>query len=247
MKMSIKPLSTPWNDCTDTLLHSKSLDEWYTDKPKLGYNVFKLPSQYSFNLKEMQDQVSSLLEKQNTISISKNAKGEKFNRYKGLGFFSRPNCATPLEDHFTRRDVKHGVTYADDLHLNANLPDLIENDFTETTCIMNEYFNNIFSSFKSKITKASLLELRPMGWLGSHVDFPYYKTVRLHTSIFGNEGAWYEVEGEKFQLPQDGHWYFIDTGKYHSVWNHGPNSRITLNVNLEIQSDPRELALLGLL
>ena len=247
MKMSIKPLSTPWNDCTDTLLHSKSLDEWYTDKPKLGYNVFKLPSQYSFNLKEMQDQVSALLEKQNTISISKNAKGEKFNRYRGLGFFSRPNCATPLEDHFTRRDVKHGVTYADDLHLNANLPDLVENDFTETTCIMNEYFNNIFSSFKSKITKASLLELRPMGWLGSHVDFPYYKTVRLHTSIFGNEGAWYEVEGEKFQLPQDGHWYFIDTGKYHSVWNHGPNSRITLNVNLEIQSDPKELALLGLL
>jgi hypothetical protein len=195
----------------------------------------------------MQQKIANLLETQKSISISKNAKGEKFNRYKGLGFFSRPNSNSPLEDHFVRKDLDRGIVYADDLHLNSNLPNLIEDDFTDHTSIMNEYFTDIFSVFKSRITKASLLELKSKGWLGAHVDFPYYKTIRLHTSIFGNENAWYEIEGQKIQIPQDGSWYFIDTGKYHSIWNHGPNSRVTLNVNLQINGDPRELALAGLL
>jgi hypothetical protein len=125
------------------------------------------------------------------------------------------------------------------------LPQLIENDFTNPTSILDDYFTEVFGVFKSTVSKASLLDLRPLGWLGSHVDFPYYKTVRLHASISGNENAWYEVNGERFQLPADGNWYFIDTGKYHSIWNNGPSSRITLNVNLTVEEDPKILALAG--
>jgi len=245
--MSIKVINEPWGDCVDTELHCKPLDSWYTTHSKLPYNIFKLPDQYSFDLETMQKKITQLLENQKSISISKNAKGEKFNRYKGLGFFSKPGSSLPLEDHFIRTDARLGVVYADDLHLNEELPNLIENDFTEPTSILDEYFTDIFSTFKSKITKASILELRPKGWLGSHVDFPYYKTIRLHASIFGNENAWYEIEGQKIQIPQDGSWYFIDTGKYHSAWNYGPDSRVTLNVNLQINGDPKELALAGLL
>ena len=244
MKTSTNLLE-PWGDSIDTTKHSKSLDEWYIDYPKLDYNVFKLPSQYDFDLKEMQYQVATLLQGHDLISVSKNSQGEKFNRYRGLGFYARKNSNSPLEDHFIRRDNDLGVVYPDDLYLNNQLPNLVENDFTETTDIMNEYFNKIFSVFKSKISKASLLELRPKGWLGSHVDFPYYKTIRLHASIQGNENAWYEIAGEKFQIPQDGSWYFIDTGKYHSIWNNGPSSRITLNVNLAVEEDPKILALAG--
>jgi hypothetical protein len=97
--------------------------------------------------------------------------------------------------------------------------------------------------FKHSISKASLLELRSKGYLGSHVDFPYYKGIRLHATISGGENAWYEINGEKFQIPADGNWYFIDTGKYHSVWNEGPDDRLTINVNLsDVLSDPQELA-----
>ena len=245
--MAIKRNIQPWGDSIDTIKHSKPLDEWYADNKPLPYNFFKLPDTYSFNLTEMRKHVGNLLEQQQTISITKNKDGEKFNRYRGLGFYSRPDSISPLEDHFVRRDELVGEVYPDELHLNNKLPSLIENDFTSPTSILDDYFNKVFSVFKSKVSKASLLDLRPLGWLGSHVDFPYYRTIRLHASISGNKNAWYEVNGEKFQLPADGSWYFIDTGKYHSIWNAGRENRVTLNINLCVTSDPMELALANLL
>jgi hypothetical protein len=245
--MAIKRNIQPWGDSIDTIKHSKPLDAWYTDCKSLPYNFFKLPSTYSFDLDKMRRHVDNLLEQHQTISITKNKDGDKFNRYRGLGFYSRQGSDTPLEDHFIRRDELTGEVYPDDLHLNNNLPQLIENDFTNPTSILDDYFTEVFGVFKSKISKASLLDLRPLGWLGSHVDFPYYKTVRLHASISGNENAWYEVNGERFQLPADGNWYFIDTGKYHSIWNDGRENRVTLNINLCVTGDPMELALANLL
>jgi hypothetical protein len=245
--MAIKRTIQPWGDSIDTIKHSKPLDEWYADNKPLPYNFFKLPDTYSFDLNEMRKHVGNLLEQQQTISITKNKNGAKFNRYRGLGFYSRTGSSTPLEDHFVRRDELVGEVYPDELHLNSNLPSLIENDFTSPTSILDDYFNKVFSVFKSKVSKASLLDLRPLGWLGSHVDFPYYRTIRLHASISGNKNAWYEVNGEKFQLPADGSWYFIDTGKYHSIWNSGRENRVTLNINLCVTSDPMELALANLL
>ena len=245
--MAIKRNIQPWGDSIDTIKHSKPLDAWYTDCKSLPYNFFKLPSTYSFDLDKMRRHVDNLLEQHQTISITKNKDGDKFNRYRGLGFYSRQGSNNPLEDHFIRRDELTGEVYPDDLHLNNNLPQLIENDFTNPTSILDDYFTEVFGVFKSKISKASLLDLRPLGWLGSHVDFPYYKTVRLHASISGNENAWYEVNGERFQLPADGNWYFIDTGKYHSIWNDGRENRVTLNINLCVTGDPMELALANLL
>ena len=207
--MAIKRNIQPWGDSIDTIKHSKPLDEWYADNKPLPYNFFKLPDTYSFNLTEMRKHVGNLLEQQQTISITKNKDGEKFNRYRGLGFYSRPDSISPLEDHFVRRDELVGEVYPDELHLNNKLPSLIENDFTSPTSILDDYFNKVFSVFKSKVSKASLLDLRPLGCLGSHVDFPYSRTIRLHASISGNKNAWYEVNGEKFQLPADGSWYFI--------------------------------------
>ncbi len=240
MKINI---DSPWGDVIDTVKHSKPLDEWYQQHPKLEYSVFRLPEAYSFNLEEMKSQIDSIVH--DTISIDRNAQGKKYNRYKGLGFFSREDADKPLEDHFTRRDSGLGQVYSDNLHLNSKLPDLYENDFTKPTEIYNEYFKKVFSVFKSPITKASLLELKSKGYLGSHVDFPYYKTIRLHATIRGGENAWYEIAGERFQIPADGHWYFIDTGKFHSIWNEGPDDRLTINVNLMIAGDPQQLANLG--
>jgi hypothetical protein len=191
----------------------------------------------------MQEHVKNL----NTISIQANANGKRFSKYRGLGFFTRPSSESPLEDHFVRRDAEYGQVFPDDLHLQDRLPKLIEDDFTSPTSLLDAYFQSIFSVFKSTVNKASLLELRAGGWLGSHVDFPYYKTVRLHASISGCNNAWYEINGEQFQIPEDGNWYFIDTGKYHSVWNTGPEHRTTLNINLKVAGDPQDLALRSLL
>lgn len=239
MKTSI---NYPWGDTIDTIKHSKSLHEWYIDRPMLSYNYFKLPDFYSFNINEMRHEINCIIQKFDTYAIKRNSTGKTYNRYKGLGFFAREHSTTPLEDHFLRRDVNHGVVYPDDLHLNNKLPMLYEHDFTNPTKIYNQYFKNIFSVFKSKISKASILSLKSKGYLGSHVDYPYYKCIRLHASIEGTENAYYEVNGEKFQIPADGNWYFIDTGKFHSVWNEGPNDRLTLNINLFVSDDPLILA-----
>ena len=240
MKINI---NAPWGDSTDTSKHSKDLTSWYSEHPKLKYAMFRLPSYYAFDLKEMQNNITQLLADHNTISIPRNKEGKQYNRYKGLGFFSRKEATNPLTDHFTRRDTKLGEVYPDDLHLQDNLPNLYEDDFTTPTKIYNEYFQKVFSVFKNKISKASILELKSKGYLGSHVDFPYYKNIRLHATIFGGETAWYEIDGTRFQIPQDGHWYFIDTGKYHSIWNEGPSDRLTINVNLaDITADPMTLA-----
>lgn len=232
----------PWGDCIDTTKNSQPLDNWYLEFPRLSYNVFRLPDFYSFDIEEMRSKIGEVLNEQNTISIVKNSDGGRFSRYRGLGFFARTNSDSPLEDHFLRRDNNIGIVYPDDLHLNKSLPDLYESDFTEPTKILNDYFKSVFGKFKTPISKASLLDLRSGGWLGSHVDFPYYKGIRLHASIWGSKNAWYEIDGERFQIPEDGNWYFIDTGKYHSVWNHGPDHRLSLNVNLVINDDPKILA-----
>lgn len=233
----------PWGDSIDTVKHRKNLDKWYnTDHSILPYNYFRLPEKYSFDINTMREHVKNLT----TISIQANSDGRRFSRYRGLGFFARPDCDNPLEDHFTRRDQHTGQIYPDDLHLSDQLPELIENDFTKPTEILDSYFYSVFSKFSSPISKASILDLRAGGWLGAHVDFPYYKTIRLHASIKGCENAWYEVNGEQFQIPEDGHWYFIDTGKYHSIWNNGPDHRLTINVNLVIgYQDPKQLSELG--
>ena len=245
--------NTAWGDCVDTIKHNKSLKKWYDVFEQLNYNVFRLPEVYSFNVVEMQEQIKNITETHPTLSIIKNSSGTRFSKYRGLGFHARRDSANPIFDHFTRRDKKLGVVYGDDLHLKNDLPELIEDDFTEPTEILNPYFKKVFSVFKSHITKASILELRSGGWLGSHVDFPYYQGIRLHSTISGGESAWYEVAGEKFQIPADGHWYFIDTGKYHSVYNYGPTHRTTLNINLNVYfdkkmtKDPKSLAQAGLL
>jgi len=241
-KMSINNI-TPWRDVIDTVKYSKSLDSWYNDFPILPYNVFKLPENYSFDIHEMRDQINNIMSNTSTLSVKRDNDGRRYGRYKGLGFFSRKESKSPLEDHFIRRDTDQGEVYSDNLYMNDRLPNLYENDFTEKTSIYNDYFNTIFSKFRSSISKASILELKNKGFLASHVDFPYYKGIRLHATISGGENAYYEIAGEKFQIPADGNWYFIDTGKYHSVWNEGPEDRITINVNLSgILSDPETLA-----
>lgn len=225
-------IENQWGDSIDTIKHSTPLDEWYTAHPILPYNVFKLPERYNFDIDTMRKEIAAL--QTSTISITANKNGRRFSKYRGLGFYSRDNSDAPLEDHFIRRDETMGQVFPDDLHLQSKLPNLYENDFTIPTNILNDYFKRVFSVFNFPTTKASILELRSGGWLGSHVDFPYYKTIRLHASISGTNNAWYEVAGERFQIPEDGCWYFIDTGKYHSVWNNGPEHRVTLNVNLNI-------------
>jgi len=84
--MAIKRNTQPWGDSIDTIKHSKPLDEWYVAHKPLPYNFFKLPDTYSFDLDEMRKHVDNLLVNHQTISITKNRDGDKFNRYRGLGF-----------------------------------------------------------------------------------------------------------------------------------------------------------------
>lgn len=234
---------TPWRDSIDTIKHGTNLSKWYTAYRKLPYNVFRLPSCYSFDLEQVRNEINNITSKIPFLNAPKDSSGKLIKCYSGLGFYSRKNSNCPLQDHFIRKDRSRGIVWSTDLHLSKQLPELVEDDFTQETEILTDVFRHEFSKFHSTITKASILNLKSKGWLAAHVDFPYYQGIRLHASISGCSNAWYEVDGEKFQIPEDGNWYFIDTGKFHSVWNYGPEDRVTLNINLLCPGDPYYLSI----
>ena len=112
-----------------------------------------------------------------------------------------------------------------------------EVSFDTETEAMHPFFHEVVNRFQHQRTKVRLTKLEPGGILPTHVDFPYYKCVRLHAMLSTNPYVWFNVGGEKFHLPADGRFYWIDAGKHHAVWNLGDTPRYALSVNLLIYKD----------
>jgi hypothetical protein len=92
--------------------------------------------------------------------------------------------------------------------------------------------SELFSMFKLPILKIRIMELAPWGVLAPHFDCPYYEEIRLHCVLESNDQVFWEVDGQSFQIPTDGHFYWFDTGKFHSVYNLGKTTRSVLSVHL---------------
>ena len=98
----------------------------------------------------------------------------------------------------------------------------------------------MIDKFHSKKTKCRILNLKPRGVISPHVDFPYYQQIRVHAALYTNDDTWFEVEGVKFKIPADGHFYWFDVGRNHAVANNGKTDRITLSVNLSVYENYNE-------
>ena len=229
------------SDNTDFYSH------WYTPNtqfPRLEKNFVKLPNMYSFDLQLLQQQVNEIANVHGFKPFPIKKDGSKVRRtYQGIGLTAKPGATDPLYDALRlygiggELDITNVFLQQGSKNQNKIAASLNEKDFSEPTEIYTGYIADVLSKFKSALTKTRLLNLKPKGIIAPHVDFPYYEQIRVHACIFSNKDTWWEVEGEKFQIPVDGNFYWFDTGKYHAVWNDGDTDRVVLSVNLSVYRD----------
>jgi quercetin dioxygenase-like cupin family protein len=164
--------------------------------------------------------------------------------YKGLSLTSFKDHEDKLSGSFYIYDKnkkiignEHYVGVQQD-NIIAELNPEYADDFEQTPACTN-FFQSILSQFKAPITRVRILELKPGGIIPPHVDYPYSYGIKLHAYLETNNDVWCEVAGERFQIPANGKFVWMDISKPHSVINLGNTSRYTLCVNLNPISDPR--------
>ncbi len=214
--------------------------------PKVELNYVRLPSMYDFNLEEARFEYNKIQEKYPVKPFRVASKFGKLRDrliYRGLGLTAKKSSQDPLYDalNLYGRDGQ-GIdiyntfkNYSEKLQgVERLMPSLDESEFSDFTPACSPFFKKIIDKFQSPFTKVRFLELMPGGHIPPHVDFPYYEAIRVHSVLETNESVVWEVEGEDFQLPADGKFYWFDTGKYHSVINKGKTSRLVLSINLMV-------------
>jgi hypothetical protein len=227
--------------------NSNYYKEWYTPYStwnKLSVDWCRLPEYYSFDLKKLRAELENVRKDFNFKPFVISPEGKKRMTYQGISLTSRENSTDPeydalrlfgyAEDKEIELDIQK--VFLDHYNnLDAALPpDLNERIFTKPTRAYTGYFAEVIDKFKSVKTKCRLLNLKPRGVISPHVDFPYYKQIRVHTAIHTNDDTYYEVEGVRFKIPADGHFYWFDVGRNHAVENNGTTDRINLSVNLSV-------------
>lgn len=211
-------------------------DHWFKEWPRPSLKFCKLDSYYDFDLDRARAELDRIKKEYEFGGFPRDGQeGRTLRSYRGLGFTSREGQEDNLFDaNFSYApdgsDVPLNTKYKSE-HEGEIVP-VFERDFCSPTALYTGYFGEIIDKFKSLKTKVRLLELGRGGNLPPHVDFPYYEQIRIHAVITTNDQCKWEVDGEEFVLPADGSFYWIDTGRYHTVSNAGRSPRTNLSINL---------------
>lgn len=121
-------------------------------------------------------------------------------------------------------------------------PILDERNYSKRNEFVKGIFAEIFDSFKAKITRSRFAVLMPGAEGKIHTDYDTDYSIRVHYPIYtsidckiGFAPAGGEIE--EIHMPADGHFYFINQGIPHYVYNRGTEPRIHLVMTLESQED----------
>jgi len=235
----------------DTTQETRYEQNWYSPKtewerPRI--KMCKLPDYYSFDLEKLRQEVELLKEDFPFKPFVLTPDGRKRLTYEGLCLTSRPNIENPEYDGMRLFAYEDAPSNTNEIHIRDTfktyfgegtegpdkLPVLNEKLFNTPTKAYRGYIAEVINKFHTTTTKCRLLNLRPRGVVPAHVDFPYYQQIRVHAAIYSNDDVWFQIEGEKFQIPADGNFYWFDTGRNHAVTNQGSEDRLTLSVNLSV-------------
>ena len=244
--ISISQVSTPH---LGTSSDHQFIDRWYSPQtpwPKIRPAYLKLPSTYSFDLERARSEfkkVTASYPLKPFEILSAEGKRRPRRSYLGLGLTARAEATDPLYDALDLYgpsgqplSIYHTFAGYSEKRPGAEreIATLDESGFALETSASTPFFHEILSRFKSPLTKVRFLELLPRGIIPPHVDFPYYQGIRVHAALESNPDVYWEVDGERFQLPCDGNFYWFDTGRYHAVKNSGRSTRVVLSVNLSV-------------
>ena len=215
--------------------------EWYSPYTKWKApkkNWSKLNEYYSFDRKKLLKEVFQIKQSFNFKPFPLD-ETKKMRTYRGICLTAKKNSDDPLYEGLKVFNRKNALSLFNTVQKakTGQVPELYEKDFIEKTEIYKGYIREILNKFNSPFSKIRILELKRGGLVVPHIDFPYYKHIRLHTVLQTNDKTFWSVGGEVFQIPANGHWYWFDVGKTHSVWNYGKEDRIVLSLNLSLYED----------
>jgi len=211
---------------------------------KPGVNWLRLPEKYSFDLERARFEFEKIRDQfplKPFEVLSKEGKTRPRLSYRGLGLTARAGASDPVYDALSifgpdgkKLSIFHTFEKMSDKRSpeNREVETLDEYGFDQETDACTPYFKEILTRFQSPITKVRFLEMTPGGYIPPHIDFPYYRGIRVHACLYSNPDVIWEVEGEQFSIPCDGNFYWFDTGRYHAVRNDSDESRIVFSVNL---------------
>lgn len=101
------------------------------------------------------------------------------------------------------------------------------------------YHRWILDSLKCPQARVRLMKLHPKGFITPHRDIDLevanlaFNKVRLHVPVYTNDKVIFYVGREKFHM-KEGHIYYVNFSKVHSVRNDGNSMRIHLVIDLEV-------------
>jgi len=127
----------------------------------------------------------------------------------------------------------------DGIHSNLLIRDhdqYVDEDFTEKTGIWFPYLDDIVNKFNGTVTQIRLICLRAGHNLGEkqHIDYPWYKGIRMHIPLTDGAEYWWNVYGQNYRVyGAQPHIYFLNTGKPHDARNKlSTIDRYVLNINM---------------
>lgn len=224
----------------DTTKLTKKMNSEKDNKIFTNLNFKKL--NLNFDKDEAKHELKKLVDK---FGLFNYPIGEAKKRYyyKGISLTSLKNQEDKLKGSFFIYDDKNnkiGNEYYVGMQNNAKLINLKKENYFdfETTEACTPFFKKIINNIKFPVTRVRILELMPGGIIPPHIDYSPEYGIKIHSYIETNDDVICEVAGEKFKIPDDGSFYWLDISKPHSVINLGKTSRISICINLNIYDDP---------
>lgn len=194
----------------------------------------QLPAKYDIDLKRLREELESVdafnLVKPYPIPNTRGLKPGGYSKtmpgYYGICFKAEPDSEDPLYDGLASNSLKVG----------RRRDAKIDQNFTERTSIWFPYLTELENRFKGTVTQVRLIKLEAGYNLGEnpHVDYPWYKGIRMHIPLTdGVKYEWHVLHNKYILDGSQPHLYYLDTGKPHTAINEKSTiDRWVFNINL---------------
>lgn len=197
----------------------------HTNFEQSKHNATVLPEKYNVNLEKLDEGIGSVLDKHNMIPYT--IGDFKIPGYYGLCFKTKPNSENPLGEGLTSN-----------IWTNNSADSPIDSNYTEKTDAWFSYLDEIVEKFNGQVTQIRLIKLEAGHNLFSkdetpHIDYPWYRGIRLHICITPGIDYVWKVLGNDYHYTRSNSMIYLDTGKPHGAINsHNNKDRYILNFNL---------------
>lgn len=171
--------------------------------------------------------------KQNYGEINSLTESFNFDKYHQIDLTEFDECKS--SNRFRIRNRKNGYT--------SNDPRLNEKCYGKRNALCDSFWSFVLDSFQSPVTRARFAIMAPHSKIAAHADYDTDFSIRIHIPIFTHTDVYFFVQPHdksgivQFQMPADGHAYFLNQGLIHWAENNSGVERVHLVLSVDGQSD----------